>query len=67
MEYAEDLDNYWVDGYGYQINYQQACPTLKDMFNFFRYFLVFSTFLAHFSTNFFPYSQFMSFVSAPQI
>ncbi|XP_034252056.1 multiple inositol polyphosphate phosphatase 1-like [Thrips palmi] len=35
MEYAEDLDNYWIDGYGYKINYEQACPTIKDMFNFF--------------------------------
>lgn len=35
LEYAEDLDNYWIDGYGYEINYKQACPPIKDMFSFF--------------------------------
>lgn len=36
LEYAEDLDYYWIDGYGYKINYEQACPTIKDMHTFFR-------------------------------
>ncbi|KAK3930957.1 Multiple inositol polyphosphate phosphatase 1 [Frankliniella fusca] len=35
LEYAEDLDYYWIDGYGHAINHQQACPTIKDMFSFF--------------------------------
>lgn len=35
LEYAEDLDYYWIDGYGYDINHQQACPTIHDMFTFF--------------------------------
>lgn len=26
-----DLKHYWNDGYGFRINYQQACPTIKDM------------------------------------
>lgn len=36
LEYTEDLDNYWIDGYGHDINHKQACPTVKDMFTFFR-------------------------------
>lgn len=31
LEYAEDLENYWVNGYGYKINYEQACPIIGDM------------------------------------
>ena len=31
LEYAEDLQNYWKDGYGYPLNYEQACPVLKDL------------------------------------
>ncbi|XP_072743794.1 multiple inositol polyphosphate phosphatase 1 isoform X2 [Anoplolepis gracilipes] len=36
FEYAEDLEFYWIDGYGYPLTYEQACPALKDMFDFFR-------------------------------
>ena len=32
LEYSEDLEYYWVDGYGYDINHEQACPLLTDMF-----------------------------------
>ncbi|RLU19631.1 hypothetical protein DMN91_008188 [Ooceraea biroi] len=35
FEYAEDLEFYWIDGYGYRLTYEQACPALKDMFDFF--------------------------------
>lgn len=35
LEYAEDLDYYWIDGYGHPINHEQACPTIRDMFSFF--------------------------------
>ncbi|CAL1684595.1 unnamed protein product [Lasius platythorax] len=35
FEYAEDLELYWIDGYGYPLTYEQACSALKDMFNFF--------------------------------
>ncbi|XP_076232027.1 multiple inositol polyphosphate phosphatase 1 [Calliopsis andreniformis] len=35
LEYAEDLEKYWIDGYGYKLNYEQACPALRDMFDFF--------------------------------
>ncbi|XP_049811872.1 multiple inositol polyphosphate phosphatase 1 isoform X1 [Schistocerca nitens] len=31
FEYSEDLKYYWVDGYGYELTYKQACPALKDM------------------------------------
>lgn len=31
LEYTEDLQNYWKDGYGYPLNYEQACPVLKDL------------------------------------
>lgn len=37
FEYAEDLEFYWIDGYGYPLTYEQACPALKDMFDFFGY------------------------------
>jgi hypothetical protein len=35
MEYAEDLKYYWVDGYGHELTYKQACPALNDMLEFF--------------------------------
>uniref|UniRef100_A0A1B6E9P5 Multiple inositol polyphosphate phosphatase 1 n=3 Tax=Clastoptera arizonana TaxID=38151 RepID=A0A1B6E9P5_9HEMI len=31
LEYSEDLKYFWVDGYGYEINYKQACPAIGDM------------------------------------
>lgn len=34
MEYAEDLKYYWVDGYGYELTYKQACPAFNDMIQF---------------------------------
>lgn len=36
MEYREDLDYYYQDGYGYEINYEQACPIIKDVHDRFR-------------------------------
>lgn len=36
MEYDEDLDYYWIDGYGFTINYEQACPPVKDFLDHFR-------------------------------
>lgn len=36
MEYDEDLDYYWIDGYGFSINYEQACPPVKDFLDHFR-------------------------------
>ncbi|XP_021914875.1 multiple inositol polyphosphate phosphatase 1-like isoform X2 [Zootermopsis nevadensis] len=35
FEYAEDLEHYWIDGYGYNITYKQACPPVKDMMQHF--------------------------------
>ena len=35
LEYAEDLKKYWIDGYGHKLSYEQACPILIDMFDFF--------------------------------
>ncbi|KAJ8679356.1 hypothetical protein QAD02_015143 [Eretmocerus hayati] len=35
LEFMDELKYYWTDGYGYQLNYEQACPALKDMFQFF--------------------------------
>ncbi|KOC67227.1 Multiple inositol polyphosphate phosphatase 1 [Habropoda laboriosa] len=35
LEFAEDLQYYWIDGYGYKLSYEQACPALRDMFDFF--------------------------------
>ncbi|KAJ9592268.1 hypothetical protein L9F63_001164 [Diploptera punctata] len=36
FEYAEDLEYYWIDGYGYNITYRQACPPIKDMMQYFQ-------------------------------
>ncbi|OAD60200.1 Multiple inositol polyphosphate phosphatase 1 [Eufriesea mexicana] len=35
LEFADDLKYYWNDGYGYKLSYEQACPALRDVFNFF--------------------------------
>ncbi|XP_011170916.1 multiple inositol polyphosphate phosphatase 1 isoform X2 [Solenopsis invicta] len=35
FEYAEDLEFFWIDGYGYPLTYEQACVALKDMFDSF--------------------------------
>lgn len=34
MEFIEDLEYYWIDGYGYEITYRQACPAVTDFINF---------------------------------
>lgn len=31
MEFSELLKYYWVDMYGYDLTYRQACPTFNDM------------------------------------
>lgn len=31
MEYREDLEYFYEDGYGYSINYEQACTPLKHI------------------------------------
>ena len=36
MEYREDLEYYYEDGYGYEINYKQACPIIKDVHDRFK-------------------------------
>lgn len=33
LEFARDLKDYLVDGYGHDINFQQACPLMVDMLN----------------------------------
>lgn len=32
LEFAEDLEYYWNDGYGYDLTHQIACPAIADMF-----------------------------------
>uniref|UniRef100_A0A7G3AGA7 Putative conserved secreted protein n=1 Tax=Lutzomyia longipalpis TaxID=7200 RepID=A0A7G3AGA7_LUTLO len=32
MEFLEDLEYYWIDGYGYELTYKQACPAAQNMF-----------------------------------
>lgn len=32
MEFAEDLEYYWNDGYGYELTHRIACPAIADMF-----------------------------------
>lgn len=34
LEFADDLGYYWVDGFGYKLTYEQACPALRDVFKF---------------------------------
>lgn len=31
LEFAEDLEYYWKDGYGFDITHSQACPAFKDL------------------------------------
>ena len=38
LEYAEDLKTYYKQGYGFQLNYKQACPLLQDLITRIRYF-----------------------------
>ncbi|XP_076275290.1 multiple inositol polyphosphate phosphatase 2 [Rhynchophorus ferrugineus] len=33
LEYLEDLKYYWIDGYGHELTYKQACPAIGDMIN----------------------------------
>ncbi|KAF5307959.1 hypothetical protein FQR65_LT06526 [Abscondita terminalis] len=35
LEFSSDLENYYMDGYGYEITYEQACPLFVDMINHF--------------------------------
>ncbi|XP_059618260.1 multiple inositol polyphosphate phosphatase 1 [Phlebotomus argentipes] len=32
MEFLEDLEYYWIDGFGYDLTYRQACPAGRNMF-----------------------------------
>jgi multiple inositol-polyphosphate phosphatase/2,3-bisphosphoglycerate 3-phosphatase len=36
LEFREDLEYYYEDGYGYPINYEQACPPVKDLYDQFK-------------------------------
>ncbi|XP_028170811.1 multiple inositol polyphosphate phosphatase 1-like isoform X3 [Ostrinia furnacalis] len=33
MEYYHDLKHYWMDGYGHDLTYRQACMAIKTMFD----------------------------------
>ncbi|XP_059057088.1 multiple inositol polyphosphate phosphatase 1 [Achroia grisella] len=35
LEYYHDLKHYWMDGYGHNLTYRQACLALKTMFKMF--------------------------------
>ncbi|XP_052757563.1 multiple inositol polyphosphate phosphatase 1 isoform X1 [Galleria mellonella] len=35
LEYYHDLKHYWMDGYGHNLTYRQACLALKTMFKIF--------------------------------
>jgi len=32
FEFLENLEYYWIDGYGYKLTYRQACSAINDMF-----------------------------------
>ena len=36
LEYNEDLEGYWIDGYGFEVTYKQACTTFKDLIESFQ-------------------------------
>ncbi|XP_021966379.1 multiple inositol polyphosphate phosphatase 1 [Folsomia candida] len=36
MQYRQDLEYYWIDGYGFELTYKQACPAVKDMVEHFK-------------------------------
>ena len=36
LEYREDLEYFYEDGYGFSVNYEQACVPLNDVFKIFR-------------------------------
>lgn len=31
FEYLSDIKQYWINAYGYKVNYQQSCPIMKDL------------------------------------
>ncbi|XP_001655344.2 multiple inositol polyphosphate phosphatase 1 [Aedes aegypti] len=31
LEFGEDLEYYWIDGYGYELTYEQACSAFGDL------------------------------------
>ncbi|XP_026481060.1 multiple inositol polyphosphate phosphatase 1-like [Ctenocephalides felis] len=35
LEYAEDLEYYWIDGYGFNLTHEQACVMIRDMLHLF--------------------------------
>ncbi|XP_058062146.1 multiple inositol polyphosphate phosphatase 1 [Anopheles bellator] len=35
MEFNEDLKYYWIDGYGYELTYRQACSAFRDLLTHF--------------------------------
>ena len=36
LEYHQDLDYYWIDGYGFEITYKQACGPVQDFVESFK-------------------------------
>lgn len=34
IEFHEDLDDFYKDSFGYDINWQQACPVAQDLFEY---------------------------------
>jgi len=37
LEYLNDLESYYQDGYGYNINVEQACNPVVDLYNYFKF------------------------------
>lgn len=36
LEYVDDLNYYYKESYGYEINWLQACNPVVDLFNYFK-------------------------------
>lgn len=36
IAYEKDLKHYWLDSYGYEINYKPACVVINDLVDFFQ-------------------------------
>ena len=35
INYFEDLQSYWEEGYGHEINYEMSCPIIVDIMEHF--------------------------------
>jgi len=56
LEFSEDLEYYYVDGYGYNLTYEIACPAIRDLLLHFQYVFLIGTY-HYFLYKKIPFSQ----------